>query len=131
MSNGGASIQSAVSASVNNEQLILPKKLFNCKEIKSRIHEILHASLHDKEYNSDECVCLAKNISGLVKDLLKSMGYDRYKFVVQVVIGEERSDSLQMACRSYWDPHSDSFAQSIYINQFFLCVCTAFAVYYY
>ena len=109
----------------------LPKQIFNCQEVKKRMHEILHENLHDQPYDFDQCTSLAKNLSNRIKDALKIFGYERYKFIVQILICQEQNESLQMTSRSYWDSQTDRFAQSIYINPFLICVATAFAVFYY
>jgi hypothetical protein len=108
-----------------------PKKIFDCQEVKRCMHEILHANLHDKQYDENQCAYLAKHLSTIIKDSLKTFSYERYKFIIQILICQDRNESLQMASRSYWDAETDKFAQSIYINQFLICVATAFAVFYY
>ncbi len=118
--------------SSEHQRISLPKKILNCQEIKKCMHDILHENLHDKQYDSGQRNSLAKNLSNTIKDSLKRLGYERYKFIIQILISQEQSDdSLQMTCRSYWDSETDKFAQSIYMNQFFICIATAFAVFYY
>jgi hypothetical protein len=114
-----------------NNKIYLPKKIFNCQEIKKYIHQILHENLHDQQYDLNQCNSLAKNLSNIIKDSLKTLGYERYKFIIQILICQKHNDSLQMICRSYWDFETDKYAQSIYINQFLICIATVFAVYYY
>ncbi|CAF0868105.1 unnamed protein product [Rotaria sordida] len=115
----------------NNNKIHLPIKIFNCQEVKKRIHEILHDNLHDKQYDLNQCNFLAKNLSNIIKNSLKTFGYERYKFIIQIIICQQHNENLQMISRSYWDSETDKFAQSIYINQFLICVATAFAVFYY
>jgi hypothetical protein len=112
-------------------EIHLPKKIFNCQEIKKCMHDILHENLHDQHYDFHQCNFLAKNLSNIIKDSLKMLGYERYKFIIQIFICQEQNECLQMICRSYWDSKTDRFAQSIYINQFLICIATAFAVFYY
>jgi hypothetical protein len=112
-------------------EINLPVKPFNCQEVKKRMHEILHENLHNQQYDLNQCNSLTKNLSNIIKDSLKTFGYERYKFIIQIIICQEFNETLQMTCRSYWDEQTDKFAQSIYINQFLICVATAFAVFYY
>lgn len=114
-----------------SDKIHFPKKIFNSQEIKKSIHEILHENLHDKQYDFNQCNLLAKNLSNIIKDSLKTFGYERYKFIIQIFIYQQNNESLKMICRSYWDSETDKFAQSIYINQFLICIATAFAVFYY
>ena len=44
------------------------------------------------------------------------MGYDRYKFVVQCVIGEQRGEGVKMGCRCFWDSDTDNYAQDVFLN---------------
>jgi hypothetical protein len=117
--------------SEDKNKIQLSRKIFNCQEIKKCMHEILHENLHDKQYDLNQCNSLAKHLSNIIKNSLKILGYERYKFIIQIFICQENNESLQMTCRSYWDSETDKFAQSIYINQFLICVATAFAVFYY
>ena len=112
-------------------EIPLPKKVFNCQEIKSCMHEILHQHLHDQQYDFQQCNALVKTLSNLVKDALKTLGYERYKFIIQIFIYPENEESLQMICRSYWDSQTDRCAQSIYMNSFLICIATAFGIFYY
>ncbi|ELU01365.1 hypothetical protein CAPTEDRAFT_90344 [Capitella teleta] len=59
------------------------------------------------------------------------MDYERYKFVVQVVIGEQRGEGVKMGCRCFWDSDSDSYAQDLFLNDSLFCVAAVFGVYYY
>lgn len=108
-----------------------PKKIFNCEQIKNCMHEILHRNLHDQFYDFTQCHNLTKTLSNLIKDALKTFDYDRYKFIIQIVIYPENNDQLQMFCRSFWDNQTDRFAQSIYINSDLICIATAFGIFYY
>lgn len=38
------------------------------------------------------------------------MGFERYKIIVQSVVGEMRGQSVRVASRSLWDDKSDNFA---------------------
>lgn len=114
-----------------DNEIHLPIKTFDCQEVKKRIHEILHDHLHDKKYDLKECNSLVKYLSNIIKDSLKKLGYDRYKFIINVIISPQTNDPIQMITRSYWDSETDKFAQSIYINEFLICISTAFAVFYY
>lgn len=44
------------------------------------------------------------------------MGFDRYKFVVQCVIGEQRGEGVKMGCRCFWDSDTDNCAQDVFMN---------------
>ena len=44
------------------------------------------------------------------------LNLERYKFVVQVVIGEQRGEGVRMGCRCFWDSDTDGYAEDTYRN---------------
>jgi hypothetical protein len=104
---------------------------FRSADVKELIHSILLAKLADKEYNPDTCHELTKSICFDIKEKLKGLHYDRYKFVVQCVIGEQKGAGVNMTGRCFWDSDTDNFAESIYMNESLFCVAAAYGVYYY
>ncbi|XP_048246840.1 dynein light chain Tctex-type protein 2B-like isoform X2 [Haliotis cracherodii] len=106
-------------------------KEFRPVTVKEMIHVVLSEHLTGKVYNSEETTELTKTISDEIKTKLKDLGYDRYKFIVQVVIGEQRGEGVKMACRCFWDSDTDNYAQDIFMNDSIFCVAAAFGVFYY
>merc|ERR1711892_1411926 len=73
-----------------------------------------------------------KEIADEIKSRLKSeLELPRYKFVVQVVIGEQRGEGVRMGCRCFWDPDTDAYAEDTYRNDSLFCVAAAFGSYLY
>jgi hypothetical protein len=104
---------------------------FRSADVKELIHSILLARLADKEYNNETCLDLSKAICAEIKEKLKTLHYDRYKFVVQCVIGEQKGAGINMSGRCFWDSDTDNFAESIYMNESLFCVAAAYGIYYY
>jgi hypothetical protein len=104
---------------------------FRSADVKEVIHTILLARLADKEYNNETCLDLSKAICAEIKEKLKTLQYDRYKFVVQCVIGEQKGAGINMSGRCFWDSDTDNFAESIYMNESLFCVAAAYGIYYY
>lgn len=44
------------------------------------------------------------------------MNLARYKYVVQVVIGEQRGEGVRMGSRCFWDSETDNVASETYVN---------------
>lgn len=44
------------------------------------------------------------------------MNLPRYKFVVQVVIGEQRGEGVRMGSRCFWDSETDNVASETFVN---------------
>ncbi|CAM9729537.1 unnamed protein product, partial [Ascophyllum nodosum] len=79
----------------------------------------------------DQATTQTKRICDEIKDALKEMNLARYKYVVQVVIGEQRGEGVRMGSRCFWDSETDNVASETYINDSLFCVATAYAVYLY
>ncbi|XP_064615029.1 dynein light chain Tctex-type protein 2B-like isoform X1 [Liolophura sinensis] len=99
--------------------------------VKECIHQVLIDKLSGKSYDAEETTELTRSISDDIKLKLKDIGYDRYKFIVQVYIGEQRGEGVKMACRCFWDSDTDNYAQDIFMNESLFCVAAAFGVFYY
>ncbi|XP_050390021.1 dynein light chain Tctex-type protein 2B isoform X1 [Patella vulgata] len=104
---------------------------FRPAAVRDTIHSVLVEHLSGKTYIAEETTDWTKVISDDIKQKLKDMGYDRYKFLVQVVIGEQRGEGVKMACRCFWDSDTDNYAQDIFMNDSLFCVAAAFGVFYY
>ena len=104
---------------------------FRSAEVKELLHSILLTTLADKEYNTETFTDLSKSICAEIKEKLKNLNYDRYKFIVQCVIGEQKGAGINMSGRCMWDSDTDNFAESIYMNESLFCVAAAYGVYYY
>uniref|UniRef100_A0A8B9BTD6 Dynein light chain Tctex-type 2B n=1 Tax=Anser brachyrhynchus TaxID=132585 RepID=A0A8B9BTD6_9AVES len=99
--------------------------------VKECIHAILKEKLADAQYVPEEVPQLTKSLSEIIKDRLKEEGFDRYKMVVQVVIGEQRGEGVNMAARCFWDADTDSYAHDVFVNDSLFCVVAAFGCFYY
>ncbi|KAK3277962.1 hypothetical protein CYMTET_14067 [Cymbomonas tetramitiformis] len=95
------------------------------------IMQVLKAKLTGVVYHADNTSTWTREIADDIKLKLKEMGLDRYKFVVQVVIGEQRGEGVRMGCRCFWDPNTDSYATAEFSNGSIFCVAAAFGVYLY
>lgn len=106
-------------------------KKFKPAVVKDIIHDILLSELSGKEYDAEEMPELTKKLSALIKDRVKSKGYDRYKIVVQVVIGEQRGEGVKVASRCFWDCDTDNYTQDVFMNDTLYCVAAVFGVFFY
>ena len=104
---------------------------FRSAYVKELLHTILLSNLADKSYNTETCSDLARSVCAEIKEKLKSLNYERYKFIVQCVIGEQKGAGINMSGRCFWDSDTDNFAESIYMNDSLFCVAAAYGVYYY
>ncbi|XP_045143489.1 dynein light chain Tctex-type protein 2B isoform X3 [Echinops telfairi] len=84
------------SAEAENTYILRPifQQRFRPSTVKDCIHDVLKEELTNAEYIPEEMPQLTKHLSETIKDKLKEMGFDRYKMVVQVVIGEQRGEGV-------------------------------------
>ena len=70
------------------------------------MQEIIHVALNDqlggKVYDANKVSQWSKNIADNVKSQVKTLGYDRYKIVVEVVIGEQRGEGVRMGIKVHF-----------------------------
>ncbi|KAI7791410.1 dynein light chain Tctex-type protein 2B [Triplophysa rosa] len=107
------------------------KHKFKAGVAKEYMREILREELSGVQYNPEEIPTLSRSLADSIKNKLKALGFERYKLIVQVVIGEQRGEGVKMAARCFWDADTDSYAQEMYMNDSLFCVAAAFGVYYY
>ena len=68
-------------------------------------------------YNPELTAQWTREIADEIKNKLKTeLELPRYKFVVQVVVGEQRGEGVRMGCRCFWDADTDNYAEESYRN---------------
>ena len=108
------------------------REKFRPSSVKAVISSVLAERLTDKIYNPESTGLWTREIADEIKSKLKTeLDLPRYKFVVQVVIGEQRGEGVRMGCRCFWDPDTDAYAEDTYRNDSLFCVAAAFGVYLY
>ena len=106
-------------------------KSFRPGKVKEIMADVLKSRLEGLEYDPDNCSTWCREISDEVKQRLKLLGMERYKWVVQVVIGEQKGAGVQMGCRCFWDPKTDNVAEEKYTNESIFAVAFAAGIYLY
>ncbi|XP_061490513.1 dynein light chain Tctex-type protein 2B isoform X1 [Rhineura floridana] len=107
------------------------QRRFRSSAVKECIHEVLKEELASVQYNPEEIPSLTKSLSETIRNKLKEKGYHRYKIVVQVVIGEQRGEGVNMAARCFWDADTDNYAQDVFMNDTLFCAVVAFGCFFY
>jgi hypothetical protein len=70
-----------------------------------------------------------KRLSDEINSKLQEMNLPRYKYMVQVVLGEMRGQGVRMGHRCFWDSSSDNFVSEKFVNDSLFCVATAYGIY--
>lgn len=93
------------------------KDKFPPTEVKKIISSFLSEFLSDKSYNPELTSQWTREIADGIKGQIKQqLELPRYKFVVQVVVGEQRGEGVRMGCRCFWDADTDAYADETYRN---------------
>ncbi len=70
-----------------------------------------------RRYNPELTAQWTREIADEIKNRIKNeLELPRYKFVVQVVVGEQRGEGVRMGCRCFWDADTDNYAEDTYRN---------------
>ncbi|KAG0250613.1 hypothetical protein DFQ27_009322, partial [Actinomortierella ambigua] len=80
------------------------------------IQQILQDTLANKTYHAKDSQLWSSAISKQVKQKLIDMELSRYKYVVNVVLGENLGEGARMDARCHWDQESDGHAQAFFSN---------------
>merc|ERR1712205_161493 len=106
---------------------------FKPMEVRKVMESVVVSTLSGVKYNPEEKIVeLTKTLSDDIKNKLKEeLELPRYKYVVQVVIAEQKGQGIKMGCRSFWDTETDNYAEYTFQNDTLICVASAFGVYYY
>jgi hypothetical protein len=92
------------------------KNSFHPAVAKEMIKQVLVAKLKDKTYNPEITSQWSRDIADEIKMKLKELHLPRYKYVVNVAIGEQRGEGIRIGCRCFWDSDVDSCAQETFMN---------------
>lgn len=104
---------------------------FKVSRAKEVILGILKTRLTGTTYHADNTSAWAREIADDIKNALKDEDWPRYKYAVQVFIGEQRGEGVRLGCRGFWDHKTDNFASETFQNESLFCVATAFGVFTY
>ncbi|XP_076686474.1 dynein light chain Tctex-type protein 2B [Andrena cerasifolii] len=103
-------------------------KPLSAKEV---IHNVLYDQLSAKTYDAQEAIQWTKDIADIIRDKVKELKFKRYKYLVNVVLGEQHGAGVKMGTRCIWDAEADTYAYDSFVNDTIFCVATVYAVYFY
>uniref|UniRef100_A0A1B0D7R5 Dynein light chain n=1 Tax=Phlebotomus papatasi TaxID=29031 RepID=A0A1B0D7R5_PHLPP len=104
-----------------------PYKREICETI---IREVVNDMLSSFVYANSDASQVCNNISEEIKSRVKTLGFDRYKLVCIVTIGEKYYQSFTSTVKFLWDAEKDGYANYVYDTQHFFAIATLYALYY-
>merc|ERR1711988_659935 len=90
---------------------------FSSGIVRNVVRKIIEDRMEGATYDSTRASQIIKELSDMIKEKVKTMGYGRYKLVVQVTLGQKAGQCLRLASRCLWDTAADSCASAYYENE--------------
>ncbi|KAG8229145.1 hypothetical protein J437_LFUL009214 [Ladona fulva] len=107
------------------------KDRFKSATVKDIIHSTLREELVGKIYSESEPAELTKVLAQKIKRKVMDLGFPRYKYVVQVILGEQIGAGIRTGSRCFWDADCDNYASDTYIGDSIFCMAAVFAIFVY
>ncbi|KAB7502402.1 Tctex1 domain-containing protein 2 [Armadillidium nasatum] len=104
---------------------------FRTKVVQDVIHGCLVEELCDYVYSTETANKKAASLAEIVRNKISDLNLPQYRYVVHVVIGEQRGEGVKVAARCLWDSDADGHAFDNFISETFFCNITVFGLYYY
>ena len=86
------------------------EKKFSPSAVQRACEEVVTGALAGKAWNGEEEAVWAVDITEQIKAKVRAMGFDRYKIVCQIVLGQNKQQGARVASRCLWDTETDNFA---------------------
>ncbi|KAJ3215537.1 Tctex1 domain-containing protein 3 [Clydaea vesicula] len=102
-----------------NTYRMKPDKKFSSEAVIRVLEGILQTKLQKVKYDAEKTGELSKNLANEILSAVKKFEFDRYKYVVDVNIGEFKGQGIKVASRCVWDTTTDSYASSSFRNSTF------------
>lgn len=123
--------QSELAPNIANTYKLGPdqEKRFRCKDVKDAIDSVLESQLKGVPYDADKCKDMLPAIADEIKDKVKLLGFERFKLVCVVTIGQLNNQGIRVASRCLWDNETDRMATSSYCGNDLFATAAVFGVY--
>ena len=97
--------------------------------VKKIIEEVLAQKLEGQTYDNLAAQTQALEISDIIKQRCKKLNLNRYKIVVQVVIGELAGQGIRVASKCLWNNDFDNYASVSYTANDMFATAMVFGCY--
>nr|XP_027310019.1 dynein light chain Tctex-type protein 2 isoform X1 [Anas platyrhynchos] len=113
-----------------NTYRLEPYHKFQDYLVRDKAQAILTKKLQQGKYDAVSSPSLCASISEEILTATKKMGFDRYKYVVSVLIVEKAGQAIHVASRWVWDVQRDSWVSAKYETETFIALALVMACYY-
>ncbi|CAN0330261.1 unnamed protein product [Lampetra planeri] len=97
--------------------------------VTSRIDSILTNKLAHVEYDSEVCRSLTVTLTDDILAMVKQFEFDRYKFIVNMFIGEKKKHDVLIVSQGLWDIERDGWASASFENYSIYSTASVYAFY--
>ncbi|NWH95269.1 TC1D3 protein, partial [Aegithalos caudatus] len=91
---------------------------------------LMVCKLQEATYDGDSSPFLCASISEEILKAVKELDYDRYKYVVSVLIVEKANQAMIVASRCLWDVERDTWVSAKCETDTFIALALVMACYY-
>lgn len=103
---------------------------FQRHKVQAILKSVLKERMEKQQYDPVKAAQISKHIAEDLREKAKALGYDRYKLVIQVTLGQKKGQAMRIVSRCLWDTSTDSFASEYFENESLYCVCQVFGLYF-
>ncbi|XP_042301095.1 dynein light chain Tctex-type protein 2 isoform X2 [Sceloporus undulatus] len=107
-----------------------PYRKFEPHVVKKKVEEILKNKLQDFRYSGPIAASTCTDLTDTILQAVTELGFDRYKYVVQVFLVEKTGQSIHIASRWVWDVARDNWIQGQQETENYVVVALIIACYY-
>lgn len=118
-----------VTPGLENSFKMVPDTKFNSDRARRLAEDILHRNFHDVKYEHGTCRKLVVKASEELKECVKGLGCNRFKFVCVVYLGSLQSQGMAITSRCVMDERFDRCATVSYRNTSLYVVATIYRVF--
>ncbi|NXE19137.1 TC1D3 protein, partial [Ardeotis kori] len=98
--------------------------------VRDKAQAILTNKLQQAKYDGVSSPSLCASISEEILKAVKKLGFDRYKYVVSVLIVEKAGQAINVASRWVWDVQRDTWVSAKCETETFIALALVMACYY-
>uniref|UniRef100_A0A7S1G226 Dynein light chain n=1 Tax=Bicosoecida sp. CB-2014 TaxID=1486930 RepID=A0A7S1G226_9STRA len=102
---------------------------FRPSQVRKITTEVVHSTLDGKTWNGEEEAMWTVQIAEEIKRRVKELNVPRYKIIVQVTLGEVKSQGVRVASRCLWDTDTDNYCSYSHKSETMWCVVMVFGTY--
>lgn len=114
---------------LENSYKMSPDISFSSEGARRLAEDILSRTFHGVKYEPEKCRELVVKASEELKDSVKALGCNRFKFVCMVYLGPLQSQGLCIASRCMLDERFDRCATATYRSHSLYVVATIYGLY--